>query len=189
MRNSNKKTPQMMWEIFSVYFKAMLFAFTGGSVTLPILQQQLDDRYHLIDKDKVLEYFAVGQAMPGVISLNAGLMIGRDICGWPGALAAAFGTILPAFFGMLLVSITYSYINNLDWIKGAINGIRAASVAIIMSNAISIAKRGKFKWEFVLMIFSFTAVIFLNWSILTVILLSGSIGVLQVLYRKFRRAN
>jgi chromate transporter len=189
MNNSNRKTPQMMWEIFSVYFKSMLFAFTGGSVTLPILQQQLDDRYHLIDKDKVLEYFAVGQAMPGVISLNAGLMIGRDICGWPGALAAALGTVLPAFFGMLLVTLTYSYLNGLAWIKGAINGIRAASVAIIMSNAINIAKRGKYKWEFMLMIFSFIAVIVLNWGILTVILLNGFIGILQVLYKNYRRGN
>lgn len=189
MTKSDKKTAQMMWEIFSVYFKAMLFAFTGGNVTLPILQQQLDDRYHLIDKDKVLEYFAVGQAIPGVISLNAGLMIGRDICGWPGAFAAALGTILPAFLGMLLVTLTYSYINDLDWIKGAINGIRAASVAIIMSNAINIAKRGKFKWEFILMAFSFAAVIFLNWSILTVILLNGFIGILQVLYKKYWRVN
>jgi chromate transporter len=189
MNNLNKKTPQMMWEIFSVYFKSMLFAFTGGSVTLPILQQQLDDRYHLIDKDKVLEYFAVGQAMPGVVSLNAGLMIGSDICGWAGALAAALGTVLPAFFGMLLVTLTYSYLNGLDWIKGAIEGVRAASVAIIMTNAINIAKRGKSKWEFILMVFSFIAVLFLNWGILTVILLNGFIGISRVVYKNHRRVN
>lgn len=189
MNEFSKKTSQMMWEIFSTYFKAMLFAFTGGNVTLPILQQQLDDKYHLIDKDKVLEYFAIGQAIPGVISLNAGLMIGRDICGWPGAFAAALGTILPAFFGMILVTLSYSFINQLDWIKGAINGIRAASIAIIMSNAISIAKTGKYKWEFILMIFSFLAVFILNWSILTVILLCGFIGIIRILYRKYRRVS
>lgn len=186
MNKFEKKTHQMMWEIFSVYFKSMLFAFTGGSVTLPMLQQQLDDRYHLIDKDKVLEYFAIGQAIPGVISLNAGLMIGRDICGWPGAFAAFLGTALPAFFGMLIVTLTYSFINELNWIKGTINGIRAASIAIIMSNGISIAKKGKYKWEFTLMAFSFLAVIVLDWSILTVILLSGFIGIVRILYRKYK---
>lgn len=189
MDKSNKTTLQMMYEIFTVYFKAMLFAFTGGSVTLPILQQQLDDRYHLIDKDKVLEYFAIGQAIPGVISLNAGLMIGRAICGWPGAFAASLGIVLPAFLGMILVTSAYSFINDIKWIKGAINGIRAASIAIIMYNAISIAKKGKYKWEFFLMIFSFVAVAILNWGILTVILLSGSIGIMRVLYRNFRKVN
>lgn len=186
MNKFEKKTTRMMWEIFSVYFKSMLFAFTGGSVTLPILQQQLDDKYHLIDKDKVLEYFAVGQAIPGVISLNAGIMIGRDICGWPGAFAAFFGIALPAFFGMLIVTLAYSLINELDWIKGTINGIRAASIAIIMSNGINIAKKSKYKWEFTLMAFSFLAVIILDWSILTVILLSGFIGIVRVLYRKYK---
>lgn len=187
MDKSNKTTLQIMYEIFIVYFKAMLFAFTGGSVTLPILQQQLDDKYHLIDKDKVLEYFAIGQAIPGVISLNAGLMIGRDICGWPGAFAAALGIILPAFLGMILITLAYSFINEVEWINGAINGIRAASIAIIMYNAISIAKKSKYRWEFILMIFSFLAVIILNWSILTVILLSGLIGIIRILYIKFRR--
>lgn len=189
MKKADKKTTQMMWEIFSVYFKAMLFAFTGGNVTLPILQQQLDDRYHLIDKDKVLEYFAIGQAIPGVISLNAGIMIGRDICGWPGAFAAALGTILPAFFGMLIVTLAYSFINELQWIKGSINGIRAASIAIIMNNAISIAKRGNHKWEFILMIFSFIAVFIFDVSILSVILLSGLFGISLIMFNKFRRAS
>ncbi len=189
MKKTDKKIIQMMWEIFSVYFKAMLFAFTGGNVTLPILQQQLDDRYHLIDKDKVLEYFAIGQAIPGVISLNAGIMIGRDICGWPGAFAAAFGTVLPAFLGMIFVTLAYSFINEMQWIKGSINGIRAASIAIIMCNAISIAKKGKQKWEFILMIFSFVVVFIFNWSVLTVILLSGLIGILLVIYNKYRRID
>lgn len=189
MKKTDRKIIRMMWEIFSVYFKAMLFAFTGGNVTLPILQQQLDDRYHLIDKDKVLEYFAIGQAIPGVISLNAGIMIGRDICGWPGAFAAALGTVLPAFLGMIFVTLAYSFINELQWIKGSINGIRAASIAIIMYNAIGIAKKGKQKWEFMLMAFSFVVVFIFNWSILTVILLSGLIGILLVIYNKYRRID
>jgi chromate transporter len=116
-------------------------------------------------------------------------MIGSDICGWAGALAAALGTVLPAFFGMLLVTLTYSYLNGLDWIKGAIEGVRAASVAIIMTNAINIAKRGKSKWEFILMVFSFIAVLFLNWGILTVILLNGFIGISRVVYKNHRRVN
>lgn len=189
MKKNDKKTLQIMWQIFTVYFKAMLFAFTGGNVTLPILQEQLDDKYNLINKDTLLEYFAIGQALPGVISLNSGIMIGRHICGWPGAIAAALGTILPAFFSMLLVTLTYSYINDLQWINGAINGIRAASIAIIMYNSITIAKKGKHKWEFTLMILSFIVVLIFNWSILTVILLSGLIGVLLVLINKYRRTN
>lgn len=189
MRKTDKKLPQILWEIFSSYFRAMLFAFTGGSVTLPILQQLLDDKYHLIDKDKFLEYFTIGQAIPGVISLNVGIMVGREICGWPGAFAAALGTILPAFFGMLFITLAYSFISELQWIKGSINGIRFASVAIIMNNAVAIAARGKHKWEFILMALSFVAVFIFNWSILTVILLSGIVGIALIVINKLRRIN
>lgn len=189
MVKTNKSTFRLMYEIFIVYFKAMLFAFTGGHVTLPIIQQEFDEKYKLIDKDKVLEYFAIGQAIPGVISLNAGIMIGRDICGWPGAFAAALGIVLPAFLGMLLVTTAYTFINEINWIKGAIKGIRAASIAIIMYNAFLIAKKGKHKWEFTLMTFSFFAVLGLKLSVLSVIIISGFIGIMRALYIKYRKVE
>ncbi|NLW78205.1 MAG: chromate transporter [Ruminococcaceae bacterium] len=166
-------------ELLYAYLKTMAFAFTGGSATLPLLIQQLTEKYKLIDRDKLIEYFALGQALPGVISLNAGILIGREVAGWPGALAAIAGCVLPAFFGMLLITLTYTFISGWGFISGVIGGIRAASIALILYNAILIMGMSKNVFYVVLALLAFVCVFFLGWNVIIVILLCGAAGVLR----------
>ena len=123
--------------LFLVFLKTMLFAFTGGAVTLPLIQKEMK-RHELMDEDKVLEAYALAQSIPGAIILNAGFFIGRDTAGWLGVAAALSATVLPAFLGMLLLAFFYDFIMQYPAILGAIKGIRAASVAVIVQIALTI---------------------------------------------------
>lgn len=188
MERTEKSTRTKVLQIFLAYVKSMLFAFTGGTMTLPLLEQELDDTYHLMDKDKVLEYFAVGQSLPGAISLNTGLLLGREIAGWPGAIAAAAGVILPAFFGMLLIVFSYSLVNRLAFVKGMIEGFRAASIAVIFSNAVSILRTVRSRAGYALGAFALVATLIFRWSMLGTILLCGCAGILRIWCRNRKKA-
>lgn len=179
-----KSTAQRSRELFFTYFSAMLFAFTGGNITWPLVQEKLADQYRLISREKSLEYFALGQSLPGILSLNAAILIGRDVAGWQGAFAAAAGNIVPAFFGMLVIALSYTSLSSLPFLRQAIGGIRAASVAIISVNALSIAGRARRKSEYFLVIFAVTVTLVLRWNILLVILLCGAAGVMGVWVQK-----
>lgn len=167
------------WHVFLAYVSAMLFAFTGGSMTLPLLQQQLTDKYGLISRERVLELFSLGQVLPGVISVNAGILIGRDIAGWPGAIAAMAGCVLPAFFGMLLITLSYTVLSRLRFIAGFIDGIRAASVAIILQTGIAILRKPPNYFPWLLAAVAFVATVFLGWNIIFVIVGCGLAGVVR----------
>lgn len=184
LEEAEKSRNQKVREIFAAYFFSMLFAFTGGYATLSLLQQQLDDKYHLISREKALELFALGQALPGVLSLNAGIMTGRYIAGWPGGIAAAAAIILPAFLGMLFISLSYKWVSGIRYVQGAIEGIRSASVALILTNAASIIGLAKRPFEWILVIFAFIATMFFGWNILFVILLCGVAGVARVAWQR-----
>lgn len=181
---TQKTKPQRVWQLFLAYLKSMLFAFTGGSMTLPLLQQQLSDRYGLMSREEVLENFALGQALPGVISLNTGILIGRAVAGWAGAFAAMAGCLLPAFFGMLFITFSYGFLEGLSWVSGVIGGIRAAGVAVILSNAVVIlgANRGLFPW--LLAAAALFTTLVLGWNILLVVLLCGGAGAVRAALRK-----
>ena len=170
---------QKVWQIFYAYISVMLFAFTGGNMTLPLLQQQLDNKYGLMDRDKVLELFVLGQSLPGVIALNGGILIGRAIAGWPGALAAVAGCVIPAFGGMMLITLSYAVLSGLTFIAGFIDGIRAASVAIILHTGATILKKtaGAFGWA--LALFSFVATLFFKWNVVAVVVGCGCAGVVR----------
>ena len=180
MENSGKSRKQKAKEVFISYIKSMLFAFTGGNVTLPLLQQQLADKYGLMTRDEVLENHALGMALPGVISLNIGILNGRQIAGWLGVFAAVAGILAPAFFGMLLITLSYSLLSALPFIASFIGGIRVASVAIILTNAIAIIGKNKTLFALILVALSFVTTCFLKWNIVIVILLCGMAGVLRV---------
>lgn len=184
MEQLSKSQARKVREIFAAYFFSMLFAFTGGNASLSLLQQQMDDKYHLMDKEKVLEFFALGQALPGVISLNAGILIGRDIAGWPGGLAAAAGIIAPAFFGMLFIALTYDYIGGVRYIQGAVAGIRCASIGLILTSAVAIIRLASRRIDGALLVFAFVATMFLGWNILMVILLCGVLGVVWEAWKR-----
>lgn len=184
-----KSKARKVWEIFLAYIKAMAFAFTGGYMALPLLQQQLGDRYKLMSRDKVLENYVLGQVIPGVISLNSGILIGRQIAGWAGALAAVAGCVLPAFFGMLVLALSYSFVAGIPAITGAIGGIRAASIAIILTNAVGILKDAKTAFYACIAIAAFVTTFFFGWNIVLVIILCGLCGVARVWWQGRREPD
>ena len=180
----SKTRSQKSKELFLTYFTSMLLAFTGGALTLPLVQTKLADKYNLMSREKSLECFALGQSLPGVISLNACILVGREVAGWPGALAAAAGTILPAFFGMLLIALSYSLLSKLEFIYRAIEGIRAASVAIILTTAIDTVRRAKNVMDWLVIAFALIVTLFFSWNVLVVVLLCGCFGVLRLVVKK-----
>ncbi|MDL2327304.1 chromate transporter [Ruminococcaceae bacterium OttesenSCG-928-A11] len=175
-------------QIFLAYLTSMLFAFTGGNMTLPLLQQQLDDKYKLLSRDKVLELFALGQALPGVISLNGGILIGRTIAGWPGAFAAVAGCVVPAFAGMMIITFGYVLLSGLSVVAGFIGGIRAASVAIILQTSVTILGKTKGMFYALLAAAAFLCVFFLGWNIAIVVIACGFAGVVREFAQSGRAA-
>ena len=183
---AEKSQTQKMKELFLTYFVSMLFAFTGGNVTWPLVQEKLSEKYKLISKEKAWEFFALGQSLPGVPSLNAGILIGRSVAGWPGGIAAAAGNILPAFCAMLLIAVSYNAIKEVHFITAAIEGIRAASIAIILANSLNMMQQIKRRLHWGIVAFAFAATFILGWNILLVIVLCGAAGVVAAVWSKNR---
>lgn len=179
-----KTTNQKAFIIFITYFKAMIFAFTGGNVVWPLVEDAFCNKYKLIGREKALEYYALGQSLPGTLSLNTALLIGREVAGWRGVVAAGAGNILPAFFGMLLIIYLYTLISGLAFLNRAISGIRAASVAIIAVMAITIIKRAKGVLERAIVVLAFLAVFVFKINIFLVIIICGIIGIIGFNFSK-----
>ena len=169
------------------YFSAMLFAFTGGNMTWPLVQQKLEYKYKLMDREKSLEYFALGQSLPGILSLNTAILIGREVAGWAGGIAAAMGNIVPAFFGMLIMAVSYTAVSRLEIINSLIGGIRAASIAVIFVNALATMQRAKSKADILLVAFALAATLLLGWNILLVVGICGVLGVVKHAVIKYRK--
>ena len=92
-----------------------------------------------ISPEEFAELFAISQATPGPIAVNAATFAGFETAGIPGALAATLGVAFPAF---ILVGLSVKFLKKYQehkLIKGAFVGIRPVAVGMIMAGFIMVA--------------------------------------------------
>lgn len=112
---------------------------------ISIIEREIVDKNHWIEKDEFLDLLAVAQSLPGILAVNIATAIGDKLRGMRGSITAALGTILPSFFIILAIAIflTPETIKNNHTLSAIFMGIRPAVVALIVSPVLSSARAAK----------------------------------------------
>ena len=132
---------QLIWQIFSSFFKIGAFTIGGGYAMLPVMQRDIVDRLGWLDEQEFMETIAVTQSAPGPIAVNTAILIGKQMAGLPGVIAGCLGAVLPSFLIILAIAIFFR--NILNW-QPALNffaGVRPAVVALIAHVAWKMARK------------------------------------------------
>lgn len=135
--------------LFLTFFKIGAFTFGGGWAMISIIEREIVDKHHWIERDEFLDLLAITQSLPGILAVNIATAIGDKIKGTRGSIVAALGTILPSFFIILAFAIflTPETIKNNRVISSIFMGIRPCVVALIIAPVLSSAKAAKLKWN------------------------------------------
>ena len=75
----------------------------GGYAMLPMLQKEVVETHKWATEQELLDYYAVGQATPGIIAVNTATFIGYKEKGILGAIFATSGVVFPAL--IIIMSI------------------------------------------------------------------------------------
>ena len=139
---------RIYWDLFSTFFKIGLFTFGGGWAMLSLIEREVVDRHHWIEREEFLDLLAVAQSMPGILAVNISTVIGDRLRGLRGSLSAAAGTILPSFVIILAIAmfLTPDTIKNnevLSRIFKAIITAVTAAIATIIGTKVSDSISGK----------------------------------------------
>ena len=112
---------------------------------ISIIEREIVDKIHWIEKDEFLDLLAVAQSLPGILAVNIATAIGDKLRGMRGSITAALGTILPSFFIILAIAIflTPETIKNNHTLSAIFMGIRPAVVALIVAPVLSSARAAK----------------------------------------------
>lgn len=124
-----------LFEIFSVAFRVGLFTFGGGYAMLPILQREVVDTRKWVTEAEVLDYYAIGQCLPGIIMVNTMIFVGQKRKGTAGGIAASLGTVCPALIIITLIAALLTNFADVPAVKNAFAGIRVC-VCVLILNAV-----------------------------------------------------
>lgn len=129
--------------LFLTFAKIGVVGFGGGLAIVPLIYQGMLE-FNSMDPEEFAELFAISQATPGPLAVNAATFSGFETAGVLGAVAATLGVALPSF---ILVGICVKFLNKYNehnLVKGAFTGIRPVAVGMILAGFVMIGQTALF---------------------------------------------
>lgn len=151
------------------------------------------DELGWIDEDEMLDLTAIAQSSPGAIAVNASILVGYHVAGFPGAMLTVLGTVLPPLIIISIISMFYQAFRDNVIINMAMAGMLCGVAAVIFDVVINMAKtifQKKRLLPAIVMLGSFIAVRFFSANIIIIILVCGVIGAVDIWYQgKIQKAG
>lgn len=176
---------KLLWELFLTFLKVGAFTIGGGLAMLPIIRKVTVEQKNWLTEEEILDCFAICQSLPGVIAINAAIYIGNKKKGIAGAVASVIGVILPSFCIIIIILLFLGKIEDNLYVQGAFEGIKAASVALILVAAYRMGKQVlKGKLEYFIAITSFIIIVIAGINAIWAIVFGGLSGCTAFFYKR-----
>lgn len=184
----SKSSLKNLLELYALFFKIGLVTFGGGLAMLPILEREIVDKRGWATKERMMDYFAIGQSTPGIIAVNVATFIGYERGGFFGSLLATLGVVTPSIIIISFIAMFLSGFADNTYVKKALAGVNIA-VAALLAKVVWSFRSIIFKNLLTVLLFaaSFALIVFFKINTALVILCAILLGVLlYVLKRKIK---
>ena len=143
-------------ELFWAFCRIGGLTFGGGYAMLPMLQAEVVYKYKWATEEELLDYYAVGQATPGIIAVNTATFIGYNNKGIIGALFATAGVVFPSLVIIMIIAGLIENFSDIQVVQHAFSGVRIVVCVLILNAVIKLWKNSvKGKLGIIILIFSF----------------------------------
>ena len=126
-------------QLFYSFFMTGLFAIGGGLATLPFLYD-LSDTTGWFTHAEIANMLAISESTPGALGINMATYAGFEVASVPGGVIATLGLITPGIIIILLIAKVLEKFKQNCWVQWGLYGLRAASIALICSAALSVVQ-------------------------------------------------
>lgn len=134
----------IIWNLFYTFFRIGIIGFGGGMAILPLIYQSVLE-FSDMAPEEFANLFAISQATPGPIAVNAATFVGFKVAGVAGSAAATIGVATPSFILIALVVKFMSKYRDNKVMDGAFEGIRPVTVGMIAAGALFIGETALLK--------------------------------------------
>lgn len=129
--------PASPGELFATYCAISLQAFGGA---LALTERTLVQKKRWFTAKDFLGLYAISQVLPGPTGVSFCVLVGDRFFGLRGASAALAGFMLPPTVIVLALASLFQQFQHLPAVQGALNGMGAAAVGLIVHTAARMAR-------------------------------------------------
>ena len=123
----------------------------GGPAMMAHLKAEMVGKRRWLSEPEFKEGMALCQVIPGATMVQMCTYAGYRLRGIPGALAAAFGFILPAFLTMTILTALYFRAGSLPIVQALFRGLGALVVAIVLNACLTLGRTTLQGWQGILL--------------------------------------
>jgi len=133
-------------KLFLTFLEIGAVSFGGGYGMISLVREKVLSNDWL-DEGGFTDFIAVSESTPGPLAVNMATFVGSSQAGFPGAVVATLGVVLPSFVIILLI---VSLINGLMQYAGVtafLRGVRPAVVGMILATALTMGLSNLLSFE------------------------------------------
>lgn len=165
-------------ELFLAFARIGGLTFGGGYAMLPMLQREVVENKKWATEAELMDYYAVGQCIPGVIAVNTAVFVGSKVKGLLGAIAASLGVISPSIVIIVAIAAFIQSFSDLPIVQNAFAGIRVAVCVLILTAVMKLFKKAIVdKFTFVLFAIVFGLTVFVDISPIIFVIIAAIAGI------------
>ncbi len=139
--DSQQKAPPGFGEALKVWFKVGCLSFGGPAGQIALMHRIVVDEKKWVDEPRFLHALNFCMLLPGPEATELATYIGWLLHGVRGGLVAGLLFVLPGALVMLGLTLAYVYGRGFGPIDGALFGIKAAVLVIVVEALLRIGKR------------------------------------------------
>ena len=128
-------------DLFLTFARIGLFTFGGGYAMIALIEDSCVTRKKWITHDEMMNMTVIAESTPGPIAINCATFVGYKQAGFPGALIATLGIVLPSFVIIFLISMCLDRFLELTLIARAFKGIKIGVGVLILDAALTMIKK------------------------------------------------
>ena len=153
----------LLLDLFLTFAKIGLFTFGGGYAMISLIENNCVEKKQWITHDEMMNITVIAESTPGPIAINCATFVGYKQKGFPGALIATVGMILPSFCIIFAISKLLDHFLEITWIAHAFRGIKIAVGILVLDAAMKmLQKMQKKPMPRAFMLCAFAAMLLIN---------------------------
>ena len=183
---------QKLRTLFFATLYISAFTFGGGYVIVTFMKRKFVDELHWLEEKEMLDMTALAQSTPGAIAVNAAILVGWRVAGFPGMVVAVLGSILPPMVILTLISFIYQAFAANPYVALVLKGMQAGVAAVILDVVCDLGGdvlKTRSPLFIGLMVAAFLASVAFNVNVILIILAATAFGVVRAVWQHRKAAR
>lgn len=183
---------QKLRTLFFATLYISAFTFGGGYVIVTFMKRKFADELHWLEEKEMLDMTALAQSTPGAIAVNAAILVGWRVAGFPGMVVAVLGSILPPMVILTLISFIYQAFAANPYVALVLKGMQAGVAAVILDVVCDLGGdvlKTRSPLFIGLMVAAFLASFVFNVNVILIILAATAFGVVRAAWQHRKAAR